>query len=130
MRAALVRVGGSSLKRFRMEDPFKNVSELGRAEIARLQAEAAADPRILVYRQVAMTMLAIKETKLRKLISENQLVTLIDGNHRKIFVWSIYAYLIARVARTYPANGERALVHKFNGQVPKARAKGEGEKCW
>ena len=66
----------------------------------------------------ACVMLGRKDTMVRGLIIDGSIASILDGERRLIIVASIYDYLCAGIARTYPANGMRMVAREFLGKRP------------
>jgi hypothetical protein len=102
------------------------VSKAGQQQIKLMSERKKADQRVVISLRDACIMLGRKETTVRNLIIDGSIASILDGERRLIIVSSIYDYLIAGIAHTYPADGARVVARPFLGKRPhelKAEAK-------
>jgi hypothetical protein len=79
------------------------VSQTGRAIVARLEAQLAAETRVVVDGRAATAVLGCSESYLLKLAEEGKVASFTDGSRRVYTTASLYAYLIEQAARSHPA---------------------------
>lgn len=77
-------------------------------KIRQLRASQKLDPRIVASTATIAQAFDMGETKVRALIEAGEISSIVDGKLRRIFVASVYDYLVRRVIETYPIDGPPA----------------------
>jgi hypothetical protein len=97
----------------------------------RLSAEAAAkirtlreaqrrDPRIVMSTSATSAAIDQGPTRVRELQEKGELSSIVDGKLRRIFVASVYDYLVRRIIETDPVDGppKKSSTGRFKSKVP------------
>jgi hypothetical protein len=91
-----------------------------RDKIKALREDQRRDRRIVMSPADAELALGVKATRIQELMSRGELDSILDGKLRRIFVGSVYNYLVRRIILSDPVDGPPAKspIGRF-----KARAK-------
>jgi hypothetical protein len=106
------------------------LSDAARAKIKALRVEQRRDNRIVMSPADAEAALGVKATRIRELIERGELSSLLDGKLRRIFVASVYDYLVRRIILSDPVDGPPAkspigrFKPKSKGEAVRPRASG------
>jgi hypothetical protein len=92
-----------------------------------LRERQKADQRLVVTMADACVMLGLKMTSVQNLVTDEELVSTLDGRRRLIVAASIYDRLCANIARSNPGEGSPPKANGFRGERPHEKAHRAGE---
>jgi hypothetical protein len=84
------------------------LSAAAREKIKALRHEQRHDGRIVMSPLDAERALGVKSTRISELINRGELSSLVDGKLRRIFVGSVYDYIVRRIILSDPLDGPPA----------------------
>ena len=84
------------------------LSPAARAKIKALREDQRRDRRMVMSPADAELALGVKGTRIAELMSRGELDSILDGKLRRIFVGSVYNYLVRRTIESDPVDGPPA----------------------
>ena len=84
------------------------LSAAAREKIKALRQAQKLDRRMVMSPADAELALGVKATQIQELMKRGELDTILDGKLRRIFVGSVYNYLVRRIITSDPVDGSPA----------------------
>jgi hypothetical protein len=111
-----------------MQQQFVNLSEVGKALNAQVDAREAADFRVLLSTADACAMIGCGPRRLAQLMDGREVDSVLEGRSRRVVTASVYNLIRKRIAASHPAGQAPVKAHDGHALRKRKITKTEGLK--
>jgi hypothetical protein len=111
-----------------MQQQFVNLSEVGKALNAQVDAREAADFRVLLSTADTCAMIGCGPRRLTQLMDGGEIDSVLEGRSRRVVTASVYSLIRKRIAASHPAGQAPVKAHDGRALRKREITKTEGSK--